>query len=389
MLLSHFFQLVLAPLIPWLQAPSSAGAIAELGFVLSVLFAVSGIRARRPPASRSTATGRAPPCAADSPASRIGAATVRRISHGYCGLSWLGAVFAGLGNSRLPSGRFLVHQPPRERAAPGPGLSPPTASPAASGGHFAPVFLVGLAGPARLARGALLAAALLPVAGDRAGVALYREVLDAPATAAPRATHTAHCAGQHGRRRVALRLPASLPAIWLCFGFFFFVAAALGGVQSFSRRRCSCRATASRAARRRHEHHRLHAGQRRPACWRAAGSWRAASALERNITIALALVGAGGPGWWRMQLAARARWPCSRSWRSWASAPGLSGPSRDMLIRGAAPPGATGRVYGVVYSGLDAGIAARAASCSARCSTTASPTRCSTAWRLCLVGAAC
>jgi len=36
---------------------------------------------------------------------------------------------------------------------------------------------------------------------------------------------------------------------------------------------------------------------------------------------------------------------------------GLSGPSRDMLIRRATPPGATGRVYGVVYSGLDAGIA--------------------------------
>ena len=36
---------------------------------------------------------------------------------------------------------------------------------------------------------------------------------------------------------------------------------------------------------------------------------------------------------------------------------GLSGPSRDMLIRKATPAGATGRVYGVVYSGLDAGIA--------------------------------
>ena len=36
---------------------------------------------------------------------------------------------------------------------------------------------------------------------------------------------------------------------------------------------------------------------------------------------------------------------------------GLSGPSRDLLIRRAAPVGATGRVYGVVYSGLDAGIA--------------------------------
>ena len=36
---------------------------------------------------------------------------------------------------------------------------------------------------------------------------------------------------------------------------------------------------------------------------------------------------------------------------------GLAGPSRDMLIKRAAPPGATGRVYGLVYSGLDIGFA--------------------------------
>ena len=36
---------------------------------------------------------------------------------------------------------------------------------------------------------------------------------------------------------------------------------------------------------------------------------------------------------------------------------GLAGPSRDMLIKRASPPGATGRVYGTVYSGLDIGFA--------------------------------
>lgn len=35
---------------------------------------------------------------------------------------------------------------------------------------------------------------------------------------------------------------------------------------------------------------------------------------------------------------------------------GLAGPSRDMLIKRAAPEGATGRVYGTVYSGLDLGF---------------------------------
>jgi MFS transporter, FSR family, fosmidomycin resistance protein len=34
---------------------------------------------------------------------------------------------------------------------------------------------------------------------------------------------------------------------------------------------------------------------------------------------------------------------------------GVTGPSRDMLVRAATPPGASGRVFGFVYSGLDLG----------------------------------
>ena len=36
---------------------------------------------------------------------------------------------------------------------------------------------------------------------------------------------------------------------------------------------------------------------------------------------------------------------------------GATTPSRDMLVRGATPKGASGRVFGFVYSGLDAGSA--------------------------------
>ena len=39
-------------------------------------------------------------------------------------------------------------------------------------------------------------------------------------------------------------------------------------------------------------------------------------------------------------------------------AAGIAGPSRDLIVKRAAPPNATGRVYGVVYSGLDIGQAA-------------------------------
>ena len=36
---------------------------------------------------------------------------------------------------------------------------------------------------------------------------------------------------------------------------------------------------------------------------------------------------------------------------------GVAGPSRDLIVKRASPPNATGRVYGVVYSGLDIGQA--------------------------------
>ena len=36
---------------------------------------------------------------------------------------------------------------------------------------------------------------------------------------------------------------------------------------------------------------------------------------------------------------------------------GMAGPSRDLIVKRASPPNATGRVYGVVYSGLDIGQA--------------------------------
>ena len=38
-------------------------------------------------------------------------------------------------------------------------------------------------------------------------------------------------------------------------------------------------------------------------------------------------------------------------------ASGIAGPSRDLIVKRAAPANATGRVYGVVYSGLDIGQA--------------------------------
>ncbi len=55
-----------------------------------------------------------------------------------------------------------------------------------------------------------------------------------------------------------------------------------------------------------------------------------------------------------------ATWPPARSallplFAATGFALGCTGPSRDLIVRAATPPGAAGRVYGFVYSGLDLG----------------------------------
>jgi predicted MFS family arabinose efflux permease len=76
--------------------------------------------------------------------------------------------------------------------------------------------------------------------------------------------------------------------------------------------------------------------------------------LEKTIALAMAAAAAllllVATGWLPPLLAAAAAALAG-------AGTGLAGPSRDMLIKRAAPPGATGRVYGTVYSGLDVGFA--------------------------------
>lgn len=342
--LSHFFQLLLAPLIPWLRA-EFGWTFAEIGFVLSVLFTVSGFGQ----AAAGFAVDRFGPRATlcGGLASLALGAAVFATSHGYAGFL-LGAVFAGLGNSVFHPVDFwfINHRVSVPRL--GPAFSAHGLS-GSLGWALAPLFLVSLAGPLGW-RGALLAAAALPVVMIVL-VWRHRDVLDAPASVAPRAA-PARPAADGAAVGESLFAFLRLPAIWLCFGFFFFVAAALGGVQSFAptlfmevyglaRGPAAMSITIYMLA---------------SAAGMLAGGWLVARStrLERNITIALALSVLAAV------LVALEWLPVALALALMAVmgfGSGLSGPSRDMLIRGAAPPGATGRVYGVVYSGLDAGIA--------------------------------
>ncbi len=66
-----------------------------------------------------------------------------------------------------------------------------------------------------------------------------------------------------------------------------------------------------------------------------------------------------------LALSAMAMLAVAANWLSFSSAiiaiaasglcQGITSPSRDVLVKGATPPGSTGRVFGFVYSGLDAG----------------------------------
>ena len=142
-----------------------------------------------------------------------------------------------------------------------------------------------------------------------------------------------------------------LPSVWLCFSFFFWSTCALSAIQTFA-------SPAMQA---------MYALPLSVTALVVTGYMLCGAAgmvvggflvgrvqrLEKVISICmlgsavlLFIVGTGWlPGMAAVVVASLA-----------GLGTGLAGPSRDMLIKRAAPPGATGRVYGTVYSGLDLGF---------------------------------
>jgi predicted MFS family arabinose efflux permease len=143
-----------------------------------------------------------------------------------------------------------------------------------------------------------------------------------------------------------------LPSVWLCFSFFFWSTCALSAIQGFAGPALQ-------------QLHGLPLSVTSlvvtgfmlcGAAGMVVGGFLAARSERLERTIGACLLGAAAllflaglpslPGLLAATLAALAGFGT-----------GLAGPSRDMLIKRAAPPGATGRVYGTVYSGLDLGFA--------------------------------
>jgi MFS family permease len=204
----------------------------------------------------------------------------------------------------------------------------------------APGFLAGVAALSNW-RTALLAAAAIPFA-TLLLLFLNRGALRA--NPIPAAHSDAAPAGSFDFLR--------LPMVWMCFGFFFLTAVALGGIQSFASTSLVALYHVSLAS----ATTAYTAYMLASAAGMLAGGFVATRARnhDRTIVIAFALAAAMAvllasglvPGWMAVLLMGAI-----------GLASGVAGPSRDLLIRSAAPSNATGRVFGVVYSGLDTGLA--------------------------------
>jgi MFS transporter, FSR family, fosmidomycin resistance protein len=145
----------------------------------------------------------------------------------------------------------------------------------------------------------------------------------------------------------------AIPAVWVCFGFFFLYAIVISGVQAF----------APEAARQLHEVPTRWAAMCltfymiASACGMVLGGFLAVdpSRCEKIVGagFGIAALFALTIGFLPLApMAVPALFACM------GVAAGIAGPSRDLIVKRAAPPNATGRVYGVVYSGLDIGQAA-------------------------------
>ena len=145
----------------------------------------------------------------------------------------------------------------------------------------------------------------------------------------------------------------AIPAVWVCFGFFFLYAVVISGVQAF----------APEAARQLHDV---------PTRWAAmcltfymvasAGGMVLGGFLAADPSRCEKIVSAGfgiaALFALTIGFAPLAPMAVPVLFAMMGVAAGVAGPSRDLIVKRAAPPNATGRVYGVVYSGLDIGQAA-------------------------------
>ncbi|KJK18699.1 MFS transporter [Burkholderiaceae bacterium 16] len=336
---SHFFHLLLAPLFPWIKAEFGL-SYAELGLLMTVFFAVSAVV--------QTASGFVVDRFGAKPVLFGGlgllgtAALLLSVSPSYTMLL-LGAGVAGIGNGVFHPADFTllnkhVSQPRLGHAFSVHGIS------GNLGWAAAPIFLVTIAEFSTW-RTALACASAVAF-GVLAVLLAFRHVLDPRGTAgaAPR-----QAAAKAGGSMLAF---LKLPQVWICWAFFLVTTFSFSGIQSFAPTALTqlygmplTLATASYTV-----YMLCSAGGM------IVGGFAAGRTSNHDRLIAMSFTLSGfvaivvGLG-----VLPAVMVPVLMGVIGFGA--GTAGPSRDLLVRAAAPAGATGRVYGVVYSGLDIGLA--------------------------------
>jgi FSR family fosmidomycin resistance protein-like MFS transporter len=338
--ISHFSQLILAPLFPWLKDAFDV-SYTELGAVLTVFFVVSCMV--------QAASGFIVDKLGPRPVLFVGLGMLALAGFGYATAQsyWMllaSAVVAGVGNGVFHPVDYTLFN---RKVAPtrlGHAYSVHGIT-GSLGWALAPAFVVPIAMAyswrVALASAGALALAVLAV------LWVYRSVFALDVKSVQKATgQDAHLptAGQFDFLRI--------PAVWMCFGFFLFYAMVISVVQTFAPVAAG----------------HLHAVpvalvavcltvyMVASAVGMVFGGFLASdpSRCERivgagfGIAAMLALFLAFGDF-------APVVVPVLFGAMGFAS--GIAGPSRDLLVKKSTPANATGRVYGVVYAGLDIGQA--------------------------------
>ncbi len=343
-LISHYSQLLLAPLFPWLKDAFQVG-YTELGFLMTIFFVVScGVQA-----TSGFLVDRHGP----RPILLAGLALLGIAAFGFSASTSYGmlaffAVIAGIGNGVFhPVDYTLIN---RKVSAPRLGHAYSVHGITGNlGWALAPAMLVPLAVAfswrvALMAAGVLAFTVLAVLWFNRGLLALPGSASRAPAAQAGAAANPQGAAGGFAFLRI--------PAVWMCFTFFFLFAMVLSTVQAF----------APEAARQLHGvpvalaaiclsvYMMCSAGGMVVGGFLAADPERCERIIAMGVGVA-ALVAL------TIGFAPVPALAVPVLFGAMGFAAGLAGPSRDLIVKRATPEGSSGRVYGIVYSGLDTGQA--------------------------------